>query len=109
MFLDKKKIPANISGKNMFVAILQDAANKALNNGTFDRNKKLTSQEIAYVTSISGGNTDAYLMVEQNGYWYNVEIKKENVGEIYKHVLKYTLIYTKSDSIRKIEGSHILV
>lgn len=109
LLLNKKRVPANNNGKNMFIAILQDAVNKALNNGTIDLGKTLTPAEVAYVTSIANGNTTAYKTVEQNGYWYGVEIKKENVNNIYRNILTYILVYTKGDSIRKIEGSHILV
>lgn len=109
LLINKKRVPANNNGKNMFIAVLQDAANKALNNGTIDPGKTLTASEIAYVTSLSEGSINAYKNVEQNGYWYNVDIIKEVVGNTYKNVLKYMLIYTKGESIRKIEGSHILV
>lgn len=109
LLLNKKRVPANNNGKNMFIAVLQDVANKAINNGTIDVGRNLIPAEIAYVTSIADGNVNAYKNVEQNGYWYNVEIIKESVGNTYKNVLKYILIYAKGDSIRKIEGSHILV
>jgi len=109
LLVNKKRVPANNNGKNMFISVLQDVANKAINNGTIDQGKSLTASEVAYVTSIADGNVTAYKGVEQNGYWYNVEITKESVGTTYKNVLKYILIYTKGESIRKIEGSHILV
>ena len=109
LLVNKKRVPANNNGKNMFISVLQDVANKALNNGTIDSGKSLTASEVAYVTSIADGNVTAYKNVEQNGYWYNVDIIKESVGTTYKNVLKYMLIYTKGESIRKIEGSHILV
>ena len=109
LLINKKRVPANNNGKNMFIAVLQNVANKALNNGTIDPGKTLTDSEVAYVTSLSEGSINAYKNVEQNGYWYNVDIIKEVVGNTYKNVLKYMLIYTKGESIRKIEGSHILV
>jgi len=109
LLLEKKRVPANNNGKNMFVAVLQDAVNKGTNNGTIDIGKTLTASEVAYVTSLAEGNTTAYKSVQQNGYWYNVEIIKENINNIYKNILKYILVYTKGDSVRKIEGSHILV
>lgn len=109
LLLDKKRVPANNNGKNMFIAVLQDAANKAISNGTIDLGKALTAAEVAYVTSLADGDTTAYKTIEQNGYWYDVTITKETVGTTYKNVLKYMLVYTKGESIRKIEGSHILV
>ena len=109
LLINKKRVPANNNGKNMFIAVLQDVANKAINNGTIDLGKTLNASEISYVTSIANGDVSAYKIVEQNGYWYNVDIVKENVGDTYKNVLKYILLYTKGESIRKIEGSHILV
>lgn len=109
LLLNKNRVPANNNGKNMFIAVLQSVANKAINNGTIDLGKTLDSSEISYVTSIADGDVTAYKNVEQNGYWYNVKIIKESVGNTYKNVLKYILVYTKGESIRKIEGSHILV
>ena len=109
LLVNKKKVPANNNGKNMFTAVLQEAANKAINNGTIDTGKTLDAYEVAYVTSMTNGNVNAYKNVEQNGYWYNIDIIKESVGTTYKNVLKYILIYTKGESIRKIEGSHILI
>ena len=109
LLVNKKRVPANNNGKNMFISVLQDVANKAINNGTIDMGKNLTASEVAYVTSIAEGNVTAYKGIEQNGYWYNVDIIKESVGTTYKNVLKYILVYTKGESIRKIEGSHILV
>ena len=109
LLLDKKRVPANNNGKNMFIAVLQDAVNHGVNNGTIDLGKSLNASEVAYITSVAEGNTMAYKSVEQNGYWYNVDVIKENVGNSYKNILKYILVYTKGDSIRKIEGSHILV
>ena len=109
LLVNSKRIPANSTGKNMFIAVLQEVANKALNNGTIDAGKELSASEIAYINSLTNNNVIAYKNVEQNGYWYEVEVIKENVGDSYKNVLKYILIYTKGDSIRKIEGSHILV
>lgn len=109
LLINNKRVPANNNGKNMFIAVLQDVANKALNNGTIDPGKSLTASEISYVNTLSNGNSIAYKNLEQNGYWYEVDIIRENVDTTYKNVLKYILIYTKGDSIRKIEGSHILV
>ena len=109
LLVNSKRVPANSTGKNMFIAVLQEVANKALNNGTIDAGKELSASEIAYINSLTNNNIIAYKNVEQNGYWYEVEIIKENIGDAYKNVLKYILIYTKGDSIRKIEGSHILV
>ena len=78
LLVNKKRVPANNNGKNMFIAVLQESANKAINNGTIDAGKTLSASEVAYVTSIADGNVNAYKNVEQNGYWYKGRIDQKD-------------------------------
>ena len=51
------------------------------------------------------GNTDAWQDVYSNGYVLNIAIEKDGN----RYVGKYILVYSKGDSVRKVEGSDILI
>ena len=102
------KIPANNDGLGQIEAILQDVIDEALNNGTISAGKTLTNSQKAYITQITGDNT-AWQTVQLNGYVLSLELKQEIVNGATKYIAAYTLIYSKGDSIRKVEGRHILI
>ncbi len=103
-----EKIPTNIDGLGMIEAILQGVIDEALNNGTITAGKELTNTQKAYITQLTGDNT-AWQTVQLNGYVLTVELSQEIVNGATKYIAEYTLIYSKGDSIRKVEGRHILV
>ena len=87
---------------------MQDNCDKAVTNGTISKGKTLTTAQKAYITQLTG-NEQAWYQVQNNGYYYTVNITTEIQGDktIYKAV--YTLVYSKNDTIRKVEGSNILI
>lgn len=101
-------ISANADGIATITAILQDNCDKAVTNGTISKGKTLTTAQKAYITQLTG-NEQAWYQVQNNGYYYTVNITTEIQGDktIYKAV--YTLVYSKNDTIRKVEGSNILI
>lgn len=101
-------IPANNDGKAQITSVLQDNCDKAVTNGTISRGKELTNTQKAYITQLTG-DEQAWYSVQNNGYFYTVNITTEIQGDktIYKAV--YTLVYSKNDTIRKVEGSNILI
>lgn len=102
------KIPANNDGIAVVEGILQGVIEEALNNGTIAPGKTLTQAQKAYITQLTGDNT-AWQTVELNGYVLTVELTQEVVNGATKYIANYTLIYSKGDSIRKVEGRHILI
>lgn len=101
-------IPANDTGKGQITSILQDNCDQAVTNGTISKSKELTTTQKAYITQLTG-DEQAWYSVQSNGYYYTVSIDTETSGDktIYKAV--YTLIYSKNDTIRKVEGSNVLI
>lgn len=101
-------ISANNDGKAQITSILQDNCDKAVTNGTISKGKELSNTQKAYITQLTG-DEQAWYSVQNNGYFYTVDIKTEVQGEktIYKAV--YTLVYSKNDTIRKVKGSNILI
>lgn len=98
------QIAANNAGANQVITILQTVINQALNNGTISVGKTLTTNQQQFITQVTGDPL-AWYQVQNSGYWVGVSIELQN--NIY--VAVYTLIYSKNDVVRKIEGTHILI
>lgn len=102
------KVPANKSGAAQVTGVMMDSINRAIRNGTIIPTKELTPTQKAYITSITD-DPEAWQIVYSNGYWLDVKITSsiENGTTMYK--VEYILIYSKGDSIKKVEGTHILI
>lgn len=109
LMLSINQLPATLMGSGRVKTVLQSVVNQALFNGVIAPGKTLTVQQQLYVTE----QTDdalAWHQVQGIGYWMDVVIQSyvtEDDRTEYEAV--YTLIYSKSDSIRKIEGTHVLI
>lgn len=109
LLLVTNRIPANLDGKGMILAIVQSAANRGLKNGTIIAGKALTDLQKVAITQ-GTGDALAWHDVQTNGYWMSAEITQETGGSgVTEYIGKYTLFYSKGDSVRKIDGSHNLV
>jgi hypothetical protein len=100
------KISANAQGRAQILAALQSVINLALFNGAISVGKVLTSAQIAEITSITG-DEQAYYQVQTDGYWVDCVMVPSGSPVIYTAV--YTLVYSKDDVIRKIQGTHVLI
>ena len=79
-----------------------------VNNGTISAGKTLSTAQKVAITELT--NDDAVIaIIEQVGYWLNIEIEKVSVLGNEEYHLKYTLIYSKGDSIRKVVGYDIVL
>lgn len=94
------KWPQNASGKAIGDGLIQGICEIAKNNGTISQAKELTSTQKAYITSITG-NDNAWRDVYAEGYYL--------ISSVGNETYTYTLIYSKGDSIRKVEGTHSLI
>lgn len=103
-----EKIPANVDGLAMIEAVLQGVIDEALNNGVIMPGKELTNTQKAYITQLTGDNK-AWQTVQLNGYVLSVVLSQKVINGATKYIADYTLIYSKGDSIRKVEGRHILI
>jgi len=109
LLLTTNKIPANLDGRGMVLAVVQGGVNRGLNNGTILPGKTLT--ELQKVAIIQGtGDPLAWHDVQTNGYWYDAEIVQQtDESGTEEYIANYTLFYAKGDSVRRIEGSHNLI
>lgn len=102
------KIPANYDGMGQVEGVLQSVIAEALNNGTISVGKDLTNTQKAYITQLTGDDT-AWQTVQLNGYVLKVELAQRVSNGTTRYIAEYTLVYSKGDSIRKVEGKHILI
>lgn len=109
MFLALNKIPASDSGVDRMRTAAQSVLDEAKNNGAILPGKTLTQVQKAYITEQTGED-DAWYQVYTQGYWLRPVLQQRlnNAGEV-EYFLNYVLIYSKGDSIRKVEGSNILI
>lgn len=103
-----EKIPANDDGIASILGVIQAVAGEALNNGTISVGKDLTNTQKAYITQLTGDNT-AWQTIELNGYIIEINLVMQVVNGANKYIAEYSLIYSKGDSIRKVEGTHNLI
>ena len=107
-FLAVDFISADKDGEAIVVGIIQNNADKALNNHVFANGRVLTNTEKAFITQVFNDETK-WLECQNNGYTFTVGITTENLNNATVHVAEYTLVYLKNDVIRKVTGRNILV
>lgn len=108
-FLALPAIPANEAGRTTLMSVIQAPINQALTNGVVSVGKPLTMVQKAYITQVTG-DPDAWQQVEVRGFWFDANLFSQ-VGPsgTTEWKAKYVLVYSKSDQIRKVEGSDILI
>ncbi len=104
LFVSSNQIPANTQGRAQILAGLQSVINTALTNGTISVNKTLSTQQQMFITAQTN-DPNAWYQVQSIGYWVDCAII--NTTGIY--TAKYTLIYSKDDVIRLVNGQDILI
>lgn len=109
MFLNLGRVPANIDGEATITAMIQVVIDNAKINGVISVGKPLGEIQKQYITQISDDET-AWRQVETIGYWLTVgfesEVTSDGRTEWYA---TYTLIYSKDDAIRRVDGRDIMV
>jgi hypothetical protein len=103
------QIGANDQGRGIIFGLLQGRIEQSKRNGVISIGKTLTTLQQIAVTQLTG-DVDAWRDVQSNGYWADVVIVPYiGPSETTEYKAVYTLVYSKNDVVRKIEGSHNLV
>jgi len=109
LLLSLEKISANNNGRIQLQTALQGTINAALNNGTISVGKTLTPAQQLYITQITGDD-QAWRQVQAIGYWLDVTFQQYvGLGGTTEYRAVYTLVYSKDDDIRSVNGTHILI
>lgn len=109
LLLNLTRVSANAKGRGQLLTTLQSVINRALFNGTISIGKELTNTQKLYISELTG-DPEAWQQVFNIGYWVDAVIERvvmQDDSIEYKAV--YTLVYSKDDVIRKVEGSHVLI
>ena len=109
LLLSLAKVSANAQGRSQLLTVLQSVIDTALRNGSISVGKELTTVQKLYVTQLSGRDL-AWQQVQAIGYWLDCAITSYVAsGGATEYKAVYTLIYSKDDTIQKVEGSHVLI
>lgn len=109
LLLSAARVPANTTGRAQLLAILQSVIEQATFNGTISVGKPLNTTQKLYIGNLTGDG-EAWQQVYRLGYWIDCTLQSyvtQDGRTEWKAV--YTLIYSKDDAIRKVEGSHVLI
>jgi hypothetical protein len=107
--LSAARVPANAQGRGQMLGVLQSVVERATFNGTISIGKPFTTIQKLYITNMTG-DPEAWQQVYRLGYWLDGVMQSyvtQDSRTEWKFV--YTLIYSKDDAIRKVEGSHVLI
>lgn len=109
LLLALAKVSANVSGRAQLLSQIQSVVNVAVVNGTISVGKTLSNAQKLFITNATG-DTKAWYQVQTIGYWLDVVFETfVDSGGITEYKAVYTLIYSKDDVIRKVEGHHVLI
>lgn len=109
LLLALPQVAANTTGKAQLTTVLQNVIDLGLNNGTISVGKPLTVDQKLFITNITGSNT-AWQQVQNNGYWIGVTLQTYLApDDRLEWEAVYTLVYSKDDVIRKVQGRHVLI
>jgi hypothetical protein len=109
LLLSASRVPANESGRGMILAVVQDVIDLALVNGVVSVGKSLTSAQKLFVSQQTGDDL-AWHQVEANGYIVSAEIVEyTNTSGVQEYKCVYSVLYSKDDAVRLVEGSHSLI
>ena len=109
LLLSLARVSANAGGRVQLIGALQPVIEQAVNNGVVSVGKELNTTQKLYIGNLTGDD-QAWQQVYRLGYWLDCVLQSyvtQDSRTEWKAV--YTLVYSKDDAIRKVEGSHVLI
>lgn len=109
LLVSLERVSANSTGRSQLMAVLQETIDRALRNGTISVGKPLSTTQKLYIGQITDDDL-AWQQVQNIGYWLDCVISSYvTTGGRVEWKATYTLVYSKDDAIRKVDGSHVLI
>lgn len=99
---------ANQSGQAIGQGLIADVVERAKLNGTITTEKEISEADKAFIYDVTA-DENAWRQIYQEGYYLITSISKEKVNNQDTYKFNYTLLYSKGDSIKKVEGYNILI
>jgi hypothetical protein len=110
LFLSVPEVPADPDGAAMLLGVMQPVIEQALENGVIAVGKTISAVQQQYITSVTG-DPNAWRQVQTIGYWLNITFSSQtntNSG-LTEWYANYQFVYSKSDAIRSVTGSDIMI
>ena len=99
---------ANKSGQAIGQSLAMDVIERAKLNGTITTEKEISEEDKVYIYNVTA-NENAWRQIYQEGYYLATNIEKKTINNQETYVFNYLLLYSKGDSIKKVEGLDILI
>lgn len=107
--LSLSRLAANLSGVAQVLNILQKPIDDSLFNGVISVGKPLTPVQKVFIESITG-DALAWYKVQNVGYVVSAKVESYvTVDGRTEYKITYSLIYSKDDAVRLVEGTHTLI
>jgi hypothetical protein len=109
LLLALAEVGTDSMGRSNLIATSQSVIQQALFNGTITTGKPFSNTQKLFVTQMTG-DQNAWAQVQTIGYWLDVGFTSSvTVDGRTEFEANYTLIYSKNDAIRKVNGTHVLI
>ena len=99
---------ANKAGQSIGQGLIVDIIDRAKLNGTITTEKEISAADKVYIYNITS-DENAWRQIYQLGYYLITSISKVRINNQDTYQFNYTLLYSKGDSIKKVEGQNILI
>jgi hypothetical protein len=110
LFMNVPEVPANPIGEAMLLGIMNPVITQGKINGVISAGKDINPVQQQYITQISG-DPNAWRQVQTLGYWLNISFSSRTNPDngLTEWIAKYQFIYSKSDAIRAVIGSDVMI
>ena len=109
LLLSMPQVSANDGGRAQLLVVLQDVIDRALFNGVISIGKPLNTTQKLYIGNMTGDEL-AWHQVQSIGYWVDAVLESYVTTDgRTEWKCSYTLIYSKNDAIRSVDGVHVLI
>lgn len=110
LFLNVPEVPADDTGAAMLLGVMTPTISTAKTNGVISVGKPLNAVQQQYITSITGDST-AWRQVQTLGYWLSITFTSQvnTNSNLTEWVANYQFVYSKSDAIREVNGSDVMI
>lgn len=109
LLLSLARVSANAQGRAQILTTVQSVIDRALFNGVISVGKPLNNTQKLYIKERTGDDL-AWVQVQNIGYWLDAVMQSYvTVDGRTEYKAVYTLIYSKDDAVRAVDGTHILI
>lgn len=99
---------ANKAGQAIGQGLIVDIIERAKLNGTITTEKEISENDKVYIYKVTA-DENAWRQIYELGYYLITSISKVTINNQETYQFNYTLLYSKGDSIKKVEGQNILI